>query len=825
METLLYKKAFDNTIWKNEEKINYLKDNIKKIEAVAEKYLKSISEDFPQLTDHSLKHSKMLWNYANIIVGDKKKFLNPIEAFVLHIAFLIHDSGMCFSILNNKKEIEEDFLYTDFIKQNGDSIEIKNAALFYTVRQRHGDFALRVATDKLRDDEYLIQDINLREELGEIIGKIAKSHSCNINYIEREFGISYCNPNFPTDWAIDCQKLSFILRTSDAAHIDNLRTPKSFKMIKEISGESKEHWTFQKKLGFPQLSEDNLLIYTTNTPFRTNEQKAWWFCHDSLMVLDKELKNANEYFEVKKKESFSAKGVKSIHDTLHLGKNYIKTFGWTSVDTKVKVTDPIHIATELGGVKLYGNINFAVRELIQNSIDAINLYRVQTGQDNINVGEIKLSIEKKNEDYYFTITDNGIGMSQTLLTNELLDFGGSYWKSNRFNIEHEGAWTKGFKSIGKFGIGFFSIFMLGENITVTSWKYGEGINMMKTLDFYDGLKSIPILREPTSDEKRCVIDRGTSIKIKLFEDPYSIKGFIGNSQFIDNTFFTLTKYFCPSSNVKISINELNGIEKSIQPNYLYSLTLIPFVDYVNFPKQNNPYNGILEIYKSLKIDLIEISDNDIIYGKLVMLPQIGNIGISSLAIILSKGIRINEIGGMLGYVITDDVVSIKRDSFTKLIPYEILKKWAIKQKHMIEINNLKDLYSISYIGLLMTFNLFDNMLPIALSKKTNKYSYVSIQQLKSILINKTEINFYIEGHTSSGRLPECEGLILLQHRFGISNIVKDEDQNKLINYKDLIGSIIKEVWGDYKMEQENLMMKNGYNTEMPYLLIEKYTKL
>jgi uncharacterized protein YfeS len=442
IENQLFKNAFDISIWKNQSKIIELKSNLLLIEKAVEKYLKGITEDFPNLTDHSIAHSTMLWNYASIIVGEKLNFINPLEAFVLHTTFLVHDAGMCYSILNNQNEIEKDPLYTDFIIKNGNSSETREEALFFTIRQRHGDFALRIATDTLREGEYLIADIQLREELGLIIGKIAKSHTCNINYIEREFGPKYSNPNFPTDWSIDCQKLSFILRTADAAHLDNLRTPKSNRIIAEIPGTSKEHWTFQKKLGFPQLSSDGLLMYTTNTPFSSTEQKAWWFCYDALQVLDKELKNANEYFDVKQLEGFSARGVKSINDTLELGKKYIRTIGWNSINTQIKVSNPVHIASELGGVKLYGNINIALRELIQNSLDAINLYRIHTGQNNIDVGEIKLWIKKKEDDFYLTITDNGIGMSQTIMTNELLDFGGSYWKSSRFYYDFQGIYFK-----------------------------------------------------------------------------------------------------------------------------------------------------------------------------------------------------------------------------------------------------------------------------------------------------------------------------------------------------------------------------------------------
>lgn len=822
----LFNNAFNVTRWKNEEKIKNLESSLDSIEKIIEKYLNGIMDDFPHLTDHSIAHSRMLWNYASIIIGDKQDFINPLEAFVLHTVFLIHDSGMCYSILNNKTEIEKDPLYTDFITQKGNSQLIKDEALFYTIRQRHGDFAIRVATEELREKEYLIADILLREELGLIIGKIAKSHTSNINYIEREFGPRYSTPNFPTNWTIDSQKLAFILRTADAAHIDNLRTPKTNRMISEISGVSKEHWTFQKKLGFPQLSSDSLLIYSTNTPFSSSEQKAWWFCYDALQVLDKELRGANEYFDVKHQDGFSAKGVKSVSNTLELGKKFIRTEGWNSVDTQIKVSNPVHIASELGGVKLYGNINFALRELIQNSIDAINLYRIHTGQNNVNVGEIKLSIKKVENSFYLTLTDNGIGMSQTLMANELLDFGGSYWRSNRFNNEFEGIQTKGFESIGKFGIGFFSVFMLGTKVKVTSWKFGESITSMNTLDFYDGLSSNPILREPSIDEKNLVIDRGTSISIELNEDPFLLTGFIGSSQFKDNTLFSLVKYFVPSANVKLTIEEIDGCINTIPPNSIDILDFNSLIGYIHIPRISILHEiGIINSYKSFNISLIEIKNEEKLYGKLAMLPQISNIGISSTSVVLSKGIRVNEIGNFAGYILTDDIVSIKRDAFSKVIPYDILRNWAIQQKNFIDSNNYQQLYGLNYYGLLMTFNFYDETYPIVLTKKTNLYSYYSIANFRNYLKSNNEVNLYQEGHTISGRMPNCEGFISLTHTFNVSNIVRDEDQNKLIKQKDLLEKIIKEEWGDFKLEEDNLFINGRFSLDMPYRIIEKYSKV
>ncbi len=819
----LFRKSFDISVWKNQDKIIFLKENINSIERSIEGYLEKIRSDFPLLTDHSLTHSRMLWNYAQIIIGESQIFLNPLEAFVLHITFLIHDSDMCYSILNNIEEIKNDPLYLDYLKQYGNNKENVENALFYVVRFRHGDYALRASTEKLKNNNYLISDTSIREELGLIIGKIAKSHTCNINYIEREFGARYCNPNFPTDWAIDCQKLSFILRTADAAHIDNLRTPKSKKLIEEMEGVSREHWTFQKKLGFPVLSEDNLLVYSTNSPFYEKEQKAWWYCYEALKILDKELKSANEFFEIKQQNSFQAKGVKSINDTLDLGKRYVRTEGWTSIDTNIRVTNPIHIANELGGIKIYGNINIAVRELIQNSIDAINLYRIHTGQDNVEVGEIKIDLSQEKDQYFLTVTDNGIGMSQTLLTNELLDFGGSYWKSNKFKLEFEGIKTKGFESIGKFGIGFFAVFMLGKRVSVTSWKFGESIDNMKTLDFYDGINSNPILRTPALTEKNRIIDRGTSIKIELDVNPYDKKGFIGNSNFVENKLYTLIKFFTPASNVKISTRDIDGTTNVIPPMHLMKLDINDLLDYVFIPRENQSnIKEYINVLKKINLKLIPIEDNKTVHGKLTILPDINNTSISS-AVTVSNGIRIKEITGFAGYINTNEVISIKRDSSAKSVSYESMLEWAKKQKEMIESSKYGVLFFPKYHGLLMTFKMHDDTLPILHKKIDNKYSLVSISDFRKDLKSSTEFKIHREGHSLSKRLPTCNGYIDLQYRFSVNDIIKDEDIEKLAKQKDLIQEIIKEEWGDFEHSSDNLML-TGFSLDIPYSFIETYKK-
>lgn len=816
----IFNRAFEISTWKDKDKIDFLRSQICHADDITDKYLINIEDDFPELTDHSISHSKMLWSYADIIIGQRN--LTPLEAFILHLAFLIHDAGMCYSKLNKKDKIEKTTIYTDYISQFGNSEENQKNALFLATRELHGDFAFEISTALMGENQYLIENQKLREELGNMLGHIAKSHTCDINYIENEITPSYICPNFPTNWKINCQELALILRVCDAAHIDNLRTPKTLKMIDELSKNSKQHWTFQKKLGFPKLSNDNFLEYTTNNPFECSEQKAWWLCFQSLNILDKELKKANEFLTAKGKENFVAKGVKSINNTLQLGQQYIKTKDWCSIDTSVRVSKPAHIAHELGGEKLYGNKNIALRELVQNSIDAINLYRVYTEQNTFRVGEIKLEIKKDDDRYFLIVTDNGIGMNQALLANELLDFGSSYWNHSIFNLDFKGMRTKGFEAIGKYGIGFFSIFMLGSEITVTSWRFRESIKEMKTLEFYDGLDSPPIIREPSIEEKNRVIDRGTSIKILLNENPYSKKGFIGSSNFLDNSLFSMTKFFIPSPKVRIETKESDGQIRVIEPNIVEKLSARELMDwlYIATREGNNsvphfvytPVGKCIESHKMMDYKLIDIKTDNKYFGKVTYLPALHNTTFGNVGVVLSNGIKVTNLTSFLGYIHTDNIVSIKRDTFASNIPYEALAEWAKEQIKYIEDNDQTIIYGNCYHALKLAFGLHSEDFLIVGQKINNQYHYMSTRDFKSFLKKSSEI-YFLQNSFDVSHENSDKYLIFLNYACHLQNLLKPEDKDKIILYQNFVDKTIKDVWGNFEKSNEFL---DKYKIETKY---------
>ncbi len=120
---------------------------------------------------------------------------------------------------------------------------------------------------------------------------------------------------------------------------------------------------------------------------------------------------------------------------------------------------------------IYTNKEIFLRELISNASDAIDkLYFKSLTDDKVSLNKddfrIKIDIDKKKKT--LTISDNGIGMNEKELEENL----GTIAQSGTLLFKEENK-DKGNDIIGQFGVGFYSAFMVSDKIEVVSLKYGE----------------------------------------------------------------------------------------------------------------------------------------------------------------------------------------------------------------------------------------------------------------------------------------------------------------------------------------------------------------
>ena len=175
---------------------------------------------------------------------------------------------------------------------------------------------------------------------------------------------------------------------------------------------------------------------------------------------------------------------------------------------------------------IYTHKEIFLRELISNANDAIDKsYYLSLTDNNIifNKDDFYIRITANEEDRTLTISDTGIGMSKEDLDTNL----GVIAKSGSFDFKEQNDAKEGVDIIGQFGVGFYSVFMVAEKVTVISKKIGSDEAFKWESEGADGYSITP-------SEKDSV---GTDIIIKIkentedddydeFLDVYNIKSLV-----------------------------------------------------------------------------------------------------------------------------------------------------------------------------------------------------------------------------------------------------------------------------------------------------------
>ena len=122
---------------------------------------------------------------------------------------------------------------------------------------------------------------------------------------------------------------------------------------------------------------------------------------------------------------------------------------------------------------IYTHKEIFLREIISNASDACDkLCYLALTDDSIGMDrkdfKIELSVDKANR--IITVSDNGIGMDKEDLENHL----GVIASSGSYKFKQEvGDDAKDTEVIGQFGVGFYSAFMVADQITVITRKHGS----------------------------------------------------------------------------------------------------------------------------------------------------------------------------------------------------------------------------------------------------------------------------------------------------------------------------------------------------------------
>jgi molecular chaperone HtpG len=237
---------------------------------------------------------------------------------------------------------------------------------------------------------------------------------------------------------------------------------------------------------------------------------------------------------------------------------------------------------------LYSDHDIFLRELISNAVDASQKLKTLSsiGEAKGKVGELMIEVKLDEEAKTITISDRGIGMSAAEVEKYLnqVAFSGAEEFVKKYKGQNENA------IIGKFGLGFYSAFMVSDKVEVFTKSFKEESPAVR----WECDGSPEYMLEETSKA-----DRGTDIVLHIneesaeFLDPERIRGILLR--------------FCRFLPVPIYFRHKNeeadaGPINNTQPAWKKKPAELTPEDYQNFYKELYQYNEPPLFWIHLNVD-------------------------------------------------------------------------------------------------------------------------------------------------------------------------------------------------------------------------------
>jgi len=302
----------------------------------------------------------------------------------------------------------------------------------------------------------------------------------------------------------------------------------------------------------------------------------------------------------------------------------------------------------LMGTKLYGNPEVALRELLQNSIDACLLREAQEKEwGNQYTPEIEVSYYMEAGNYVLEVVDNGTGMDQYIIDNYYSKIGSSFYKSTDFyNLKSES--KADFYPTSRFGIGILSCFMISDVLIVDTKRVyaphesGEPLNIT-----VEGEESIFWIK----DGERKIPGTTTKLILRKNKNPWQ--------QMTEERFIQSVENVIPNPPFTIKINTLSH-NKKIDENSFQQRSASSLYDYswaeneniktidMKFNKENSGIVGsaTVAILESAgkPVERVELNSKDVeIEGETFTLEREIHIAENSI-VESSKSITISDDG-------------------------------------------------------------------------------------------------------------------------------------------------------------------------------------
>ncbi len=198
------------------------------------------------------------------------------------------------------------------------------------------------------------------------------------------------------------------------------------------------------------------------------------------------------------------------------------SFPWHTVkgDVRLEGVPPQPMSFELDrgrlldllvGHTIYNDPTVAVRELLQNAIDAVrfqhHLDKREAASDREDVRMGKVRVLWDPDQRILEVEDDGVGMDLDVIKYHLMRVGSSFYDTPQFASEHAD-----FTALSRFGIGILTCFMISDDVEIVTRRDGCGYRLRMTSVHADYL-----LRELSASDPKLqgLGPHGTRVRLRV----------------------------------------------------------------------------------------------------------------------------------------------------------------------------------------------------------------------------------------------------------------------------------------------------------------------
>ena len=443
---------------------------------------------FPEYTPHDEKyHIKNCFRIAEELLGEKViSSLNVTELFLLSVCLYAHDWGMAinpsqkkyilsnFHIENSEKkwllsDERERFLF--FLKNEGIDISketnFENLSINYFqkyIRETHAERSGKRIFE-------LFNEVDPNYGIGESAKAICVGHTLEFEQLENQ-------KSYPLQYSllretVNLRALTIYVRLIDLFDLGEDRTPYVlWKFVAPHDVTAKMEWAKHRALHPITCPHNQSIFKYIQVNGDAYDPEVYAALEDLRKYCEDQLRRSNDILNRMNLPKYNLE--------VQLIQWEINPHGFEPINIRFEFDR--NKMFEIFSSTIYQNDSYVfLRELLQNSIDAIKLRRKQVfesqGLDPKNYGKIEVEVTHQADgNSIITWVDDGIGMDEYVVKNYFSIAGKSYYRSTDFE-------KLGLKidPISKYGIGILSCFNIANRLEIITYK-----------DPFVGKESIPL---------------------------------------------------------------------------------------------------------------------------------------------------------------------------------------------------------------------------------------------------------------------------------------------------------------------------------------------